>query len=63
MAWVVGNAKIEQKGNAILVTKAVSGIGKIDPLMAAFNCVALMSLNPEPLRGPSIYEKRGFLVV
>lgn len=63
MAWVVGNAKIERRGNAILVTKAVSGIGKIDSLMAAFNCVALMSLNPEPLRGPSIYEKRGFLVV
>lgn len=48
MAWCVGNARTELKGNALVVTKAVSGSGKIDPLMALFNAVALMGLNPKP---------------
>lgn len=47
MAWCVGNAKVEPKGNAILITKQVSGSAKIDPLMALFNAVWLMALNPE----------------
>lgn len=61
MAWCVGNAKVAQTGNAILVTKAVSGIGKIDPLMATFNAVALMSLNPEP-QGTVYTADRGLVV-
>lgn len=44
--WCVANAKVEAKGNAIVVTKAASGAGKIDPLMALFNSVTLMSWNP-----------------
>jgi phage terminase large subunit-like protein len=47
LTWCVGNARIEDKGNAILVTKAESGKAKIDPLMAGYSAVSLMSLNPQ----------------
>lgn len=47
MAWVVGNAKTVSVGNAVTITKQVSGSGKIDPLMAGFNGVSLMSRNPQ----------------
>lgn len=46
MAWCVGNAKIEPKGNAMLITKQASGSAKIDPLMALFNAVELMARAP-----------------
>lgn len=63
MTWCVGNARVEPKGNAILVTKQASGTGKIDPVMALFAAVALMVLNPEPRGGRSVYEDRGILTI
>lgn len=46
MVWCVGNARIELRANSILVTKQASGAAKIDPVMALFNAVSLMALNP-----------------
>ena len=54
MTWAVGNARVEPKGNAILVTKQASGSAKIDPLMAAFNAIALMVTKPQ-LSQPSVF--------
>lgn len=48
MAWAVGNAKQELKGNNYMVTKQASGATKIDPLMAAFDAAMLMFSNPQP---------------
>jgi phage terminase large subunit-like protein len=47
MAYCVGNAKVEAKGNNIIISKQIAGAAKIDPLMATFNAVSLMALNPE----------------
>jgi phage terminase large subunit-like protein len=53
--WSVGNARLERKGNAVLVTKEVSGVAKIDLLMAGLNGCALMALNPDA--GMSVFDK------
>ena len=58
MAWCVGNAKVEVKGNAAMITKAASGSAKIDPLMSGFNAGYLMSMNP-----PAAAEKHQMFVL
>lgn len=49
--WCVGNGKVVQRGNAMLVTKEVSGKAKIDLLMSSFNAMELMSYNPPARTG------------
>lgn len=63
MTWCVGNAKVEKRGNAVLVTKQVSGSAKIDPLSASYNAFELMSRNPEAAVGPDIsgFIKQGMM--
>lgn len=54
--WAVSNAKGKMSGNALMITKEHSGKGKIDPVIAMFNAVALMSNSPEPANRVNIDE-------
>jgi phage terminase large subunit-like protein len=47
MDWCVGNLKIEPTATAIRATKQNAGDAKIDPVMALFDAVTLMSTNPQ----------------
>lgn len=58
MAWSIGNLKIEPTATAIRATKQNAGDAKIDPAMALFDAVSLMTTNPEAAAmGVSIYDR------
>lgn len=59
--WAVGNAKVVLRGNAMLVTKEISGKAKIDPLMSTFNAAELMSYNPASRTGGYSLEALGLM--
>lgn len=50
MSWCVGNIKIEPTATAIRATKQNAGDAKIDPAMAMFDAIDIMTTNPEPVR-------------
>jgi phage terminase large subunit-like protein len=60
MVWCAGNAIVQPTSTGMRIVRDESGFGKIDPLMALFNCAAMMSTNPEPKR--TVYEDRGLRV-
>ena len=53
MTWCVGNARVVVKGSGSMLSKGESGNGKIDPVIATLNAVALMSENPSPPKDKS----------
>ncbi|MFG1247626.1 terminase large subunit [Xanthobacter flavus] len=61
LAWCVGNAMAEHRGSNIYIEKRKAS-AKIDPLMAIFNAVEMVSRNPTARRA-SIYETRGALIL
>lgn len=54
MAWSVANAKVEPKGNGILITKQAAGRTKIDVLIAIGCAAILMSWNPQAKSKPAM---------
>ena len=56
MRWCVGNVKTRATSTAMMVERAASGYGKIDPFVALLNAAHLMGLNPVPTRPRSIWE-------
>ncbi len=60
LAWCAGNAKVRATSTAMLIERAASGYGKIDPLMALFNAAHLMSFNP--IVAPALSVPEGYEV-
>jgi phage terminase large subunit-like protein len=57
MGWAVGNLKIEPTATAIRASKQNAGDDKIDPVMALFDAVTVMSRNPSAAAaGPNVND-------
>jgi len=54
MTWCAGNARIVPTPTGMRIARDDSGFGKIDPLMATFNAVALMATNPMVQSRPEV---------
>lgn len=54
MAWSIGNAKVEARGNALYITKATAGRAKIDPVIALLTAAASM-LHAPARREPQLF--------
>ena len=52
MQWAVSNLKIEPTATAIRATKQTAGDAKIDPAMALFDAIAVMTKNPIAHQAP-----------
>lgn len=62
MSWCAGNAITESTGTGMRIARDASGYGKIDPLVAMFDAVAEMAMNPEA-KGSVYSAERGILVL
>lgn len=61
--WTCGNLMAEARGSNVYMHKR-GAADKIDPMMAAFNAIEMMSRNPvAALPKKSVYETRGVLYV
>jgi phage terminase large subunit-like protein len=54
LAWTMSNAKATLRGNNTIITKEQAGSGKIDPVVAMFNAMILMDMNPSAPGGTLI---------